>query len=193
MIYTHIAYSPKDKPGNLGWAYNNFMDLIPNDEDWVCFLDHDATFTTPNWYNQLEDIVEKHSDYGLFTCMMNRVGQKYHIPEGIDPDNHDIKYHRNIGKVLAENYYDDITSLNNVGGQYLSGVLILIKKGVWKQIEGCPNGFLGVDNEIHRRCVINNIKVGRMNGVYLYHWYRAGGREHVDKAMNNHPWALGKK
>ena len=190
MIYTHIAYSPKDNPGNLGWAYNNFMELIPNDEDWVCFLDHDATFTYPKWYSQMEDIIQKHNDYGMFTCMMNRVGLNYHIPEGIDKDNHDIVYHRAVGRQLAETYYSDITPLNNVNGWYLSGVLMLIKKKTWIDINGCPDGFLGVDNEIHRRCIVNGIKVGRMNGVYLYHWYRADGDDHVRKAMSIHPHAL---
>jgi len=193
MIYTYIPYSPKDKPGNLGWAYKNFMKMVPNDDDWVCFLDHDATFTTPGWYGQLEDIIEKHPEYQAFTCMMNRVGQKYHVPNGVDRDNHDIRYHRAIGKQLSDSYYDQITSLNNVNGQYLSGVLILIQKKAWKAIGECPDGFLGVDNEIHRRCVVNGIGVGRMDGVYLYHWYRAGGREHVDKAMSHYPHALGRK
>lgn len=193
MIYTYIPYSPKDKPGNLGWTYRNFMEMVPNDDDWVCFLDHDATFTSPGWYNQLQDVIDKYPDYGAFTCMMNRVGQKYHVPIGVDRDNHDIKYHRAIGKQLADQYYDQITPLNDVNGQYLSGVLILIQKKAWMEIGECPDGFLGVDNEIHRRCVIHGVKVGRMDGVYLYHWYRANGREHVDKAMSIHPHALGRK
>lgn len=192
MIYTYIPYSPKDKPGNLGWAYKNFMENIPNDEDWVCFLDHDATFTTTGWYPQLETIIETHPEYGVFTCKMNRVGQPYHIPEGIDKDNHDIKYHRAIGKQLAKTSYNHVTSLNDVNGYYLSGVLILIQKKVWNIIGGCPDGFLGVDNEIHRRCIANGVGVGMMEGVYLYHWYRADGTEHVDNAMSHHPHALGR-
>jgi GT2 family glycosyltransferase len=193
MIYTYVPYSPKDKPGNLGWTYRNFMEKIPSENDWVCFLDNDAVFTTPLWYNQMQDIIDKYPDYGAFTCMMNRVGQKYHVPLGVDRDNHDMRYHRGIGKKLAETYYDQITPLNDVGGQYLSGVLILIQKKAWEEIGGCPDGFLGVDNEIHRRCVIKGVKVGRMDGVYLYHWYRADGRDHVDKAMSFHPHALGRK
>lgn len=193
MIHTYIAYSPKNKPYNLGWAYKNFMEIVPNDDDWVCFLDHDATFTVGNWYNQLEDIIEKHSDYGAFTCMTNRIGQKYHVPIGVDRENHDMKYHRAVGKQLAESYYDQITPLNDVQGQYFSGVMILIQKKTWKKIDGCPDGFLGVDNEIHRRCILNGVNVGRMDGVYLYHWYRADGRKHVDDAMSIHPHALGRK
>lgn len=186
MIYTYISYAPKKQAHNLGWAYNNFMKLIPNEDDWVCFLDHDATFTHPKWYSQMEDIIQKYNDYGMFTCMVNRVGLHYHIPEGIDKNNHDIVYHRAVGKQLAERYYDSITSLNDVKGMYLSGVLMLIKKKTWIDINGCPDGFLGVDNEIHRRCIEKGIKVGRMNGVYLYHWYRADGDNHVKEASKKY-------
>ena len=173
-------------------AYKRFMNLVP-DDDWVCFLDHDASFTTPDWYPQLEEIIETNPEYGAYTCMMNRVGQQYQIPQGINPNNHDMKYHRAVGKSLQEKYRTSISPLNNVGGRLLSGVLILISKKTWNSINGCPDGFLGVDNEIHRRCIVNNIPVGLINGVYLYHWYRAEGADHVHNAMKHHPNALGKQ
>ena len=123
MIHTYIPYSPKDNAYNLGWAYNNFMTLVP-DDDWVLFLDHDATFTTKYWYYQLNDIIQKHPNYGAFTCFTNRIGnsscQKI---KGIDTENHDIKYHRAIGKQLSENYYDEVI-------EYPSGVTIVTGKQV---------------------------------------------------------------
>lgn len=175
MIYTYIPYAPKHKSRNLGWAYNNFINLIPNDDDWVCFVDHDTLFTTVNWYSQLENIIEKNPEYGLFTCITNRVGQRYQVLNGVDRNNHNISYHREIGKKLLQENYTNVTDLSKPDIGLFSGVLILVKKSTWKQIEGCPNGFLGVDNEIHRRCINKGIKVGRMDGVYLYHWYRGDG------------------
>ena len=93
MIYTSIAYAPKEQSENLGWAYRKFMSMVDDENDWVCFLDHDAMFTTHTWFSQLEDIINKHNDYGLFTCMTNRVGNGYQIPKGIDRFNHNITYH----------------------------------------------------------------------------------------------------
>lgn len=186
MIHTYIPYAPKEQVYNLGWAYNNFMNIIPNEEDWVCFLDHDATFTTKTWYTQLEDIIEANPEYGLFTCIVNRIGQRYQVPQNIDQNNHDMFYHRSVGKSFAKERYSTVTDITNVGSNLLSGVLMLVQKKTWNVIGGCPEGFLGVDNQIHKRCIQNNIKVGRMDGFYLYHWYRADGSEHVNEANKIH-------
>ena len=107
MIHTYIPFSPSEKKLNLGWVYNNFMEIV-GEEDWVLFLDHDATFTTKYWYNQLEDIIKKNTDYGLFSSFMNRVGQPFQIPNGIDRNNHDMRYHRNVGKELQNINYDNV-------------------------------------------------------------------------------------
>jgi len=188
MIHTYIPYAPKDKHTNLGWVYNNFMAMV-GDDDWVCFLDHDATFTTRDWYTQLETIVETNPEYGMFTCMTNRIYMGYQKLRGVDRDNHDIKYHRVVGKKQQTMCANQVVMLNNVN-QLLSGVVILINKKTWKQTGGFANGFLGVDNKIHSDCIDNNIKVGLMLGVYVYHWYRGDGDiEHLTEAnkLNKNP------
>ena len=48
MIYTHIAFAQSDCEKNIGCAYNQFMEILPNDDDCACFVDHDAMFTTSN-------------------------------------------------------------------------------------------------------------------------------------------------
>ena len=57
MIHTYIPYAPIDDELNLGKSYNNFMSMV-NDDDWVLFLDHDASFTTKEWYKQINKIIE---------------------------------------------------------------------------------------------------------------------------------------
>ena len=175
MIHTYIPYAPKEKKANLGWCYNNFMKM-GGDDDWVLFLDHDATFTVKQWYSQVEEIIEKNQEYGAFTSLMNRVGNPYHIPKGIDSNNHDMIYHRNIGKLIYEQYKDNVIDIpHNNFNLFLSGVLILVSKKTWKKIGGFQEGFLGVDNCFHVDCLYNDIRVGLMQGVYLYHFYRADG------------------
>ena len=174
MIHTYIPYCPKEQSGfNLGWAYNNFMNLV-GDDDWVCFLDHDATFTTMYWYHQLEDIIKEHTDVGLFTALTNRIGQPAQVIDSVDKENHDISYHRKIGKKIQQEHFTSITPFNNPE-VLLSGVVILISKKTWKATGGFKDGFLRVDRDMHERCIDNNIKVGLMNGVYVYHWYRGDG------------------
>jgi GT2 family glycosyltransferase len=166
-IHNHIVYSLNK---NIGEEYNYSMNSIP-DGDWVCFLDHDAMFTTSNWYIQLYDIIKQNPNYGLFTCMTNRVGMKYQIYKEIDQDNHNIRYHRNKGSDIQLKFQN--TAVNITNSSPLSGVLMLISKETWKCVGGFSHGFLGVDNDIHFRCKKHNIQVGLMSGVYVYHWYRA--------------------
>jgi GT2 family glycosyltransferase len=170
MIHTYIPYAPKEQGNNLGWAYNNFMEIIPKG-DWACFLDHDATFTTRYWYYQLEEVIRRYPDIGLFTSLTNRIGQQKQVVGGVDRESHDIAYHRKIGSELYNKHYDTVFDFNNPSN-LLSGVVILISKDTWKKVGGFIDGFLGVDNDIHSKCLSNNIKVGLMGGVYVYHWYR---------------------
>jgi len=57
----------------------------------------------------------------------------------------------------------------------LSGVLILIRKAVWKKIGGfVEKQLLSVDNNLHWALMDKKEKLYLMKGVYLYHWYRGG-------------------
>ena len=182
MIHTYIPYSNNF---NLGKAYNDFMSIV-DDKDWVLFLDHDATFTTREWYPQVLDIINNNPKYGAFTCMTNRVGPSVQRYQGIMSDNHDIRHHRKIGKTLQDNHYDEVIEFPE--GWMASGVILLLSKQTWKTVGGFVEGFLGVDNCLHRDCKNNSIPFGLMKGFYVYHWYRAENDDkHVAKAESIHP------
>ena len=111
----------------------------------------------------------------------------------IDPYNHDISYHRKIGNFLQSNYYDDVQHITKkLRPKGFSGVFILIKKSVWKKINGFKTtGFLGVDDDLRHRLNIYDIPLYIMNGVYVYHWYRADNpylhaRKHIKKFWNKY-------
>jgi GT2 family glycosyltransferase len=54
------------------------------------------------------------------------------------------------------------------------GVFILLKKSAWKTIHGFKKkGFTGVDDDLRLRLHRAKIPFHIMNGVYVYHWYRA--------------------
>lgn len=176
MIFTNIAYSSKTcRRGRrsvpcLGEAYNNFMNQI-GDDDWACFLDHDAMFTTSVWYNQIERIIESRDDIGILTSCTNRVGNVEQIVFEKNSDesyNHDITFHRKTGEGLANKYDTELIEANNG----ISGVLIVINKRTWKEVGGFSNGFEGVDRDIDLRSRKTGKKTFIMKGVYVYHWYR---------------------
>ncbi len=175
MIYANIPYAP-DKTKNLGQAYNQFMTLL-KDEDWACFIDHDAMFTTIDWYDQLVNIIDKYQDAGMFTAKTNRVGNEKQLYKGKKSDNHDIVYHRRIGRKLQKKYYDIVSEV--IPDSPVSGVVILIKKQVWNDYR-FDNGFLAVDNKMCWKLIDAGKKVYIMEGVYVYHWYRGdGNRDHL--------------
>lgn len=164
MIHTYIPYN---LDGNLGKAYNDFMQLV-NEEDWVCFLDHDAMFTNREWYNDLQLFTEK--NYDLITGVTNRIAN----PEqkvNVDVNNHDINYHRKVSVDLRSIYGVDITDPKYL----ISGVVMLVSKKTWNKVK-FREGFLGVDNAFHKDLIDNNLKVGIARGLYVYHYYGADGK-----------------
>lgn len=168
MIYPSIAYSA-DK--NIGKYYNNFLNMIP-DNDWACFLDHDAMFTTLDWYSQLQRIIANNPDGGLFSACTNRIFNTEQIvfpKTSQDAYNHDIAFHRRIGLERQKKYDLEVKVAKN----YISGVVMLISKNAWKKTSGCKDGFLGCDYDLHEKIKSAGFKIYIMTGVYVYHWYRA--------------------
>ncbi len=176
MIYYTI---PWDTSKNIGKYYNAFMRLLPSDNDFACFVDGDACFTTQFFGKQLEDIVNLYPECSCFTSMANRIGCKWQ--QQFDQNsaewlNNDMAFHRAKGKEIQFKHYATIADVSDVPrGEVLGGVLILIKKSLWKKIGGFKEtGMLGIDNDLHWKCMDAGEKVYLMKGVYLYHWYRGG-------------------
>ena len=168
-IYNFIAY---DTDKNLGRAYNNCVNLL-KDDDWFVFLDHDAMFIRRDWWLYLKRIIENNSEYDLFTCSTNRIGCPWQLIGGIDRENHDIRYHKQIAKELSEKDLKvvDVTS----APVKLSGVVMISNKKAWDSVGGAKDGFLSVDNDIHNKYSRNGMKVGFIPSLYVYHWYRGDG------------------
>ncbi len=176
QIYTFIPYSTKK---NLGQAYNRCMDLIAGG-DWALFLDHDVMFVSRDWYPLLVKVIGKNEDVGLFTCFSNRVGTKAQKAPGVCPVTHDILYHRHFGQKIAEKYKDRVTDLKLEGKKRpkLSGYFLLISKRTWNKIGGVTKkGTSKVDWHIIKKCVAADIKVARIDGLYVYHYRRGLGED----------------
>ena len=191
MIYTNIPFSPKETPGDLGHAYDKFMSRL-EENDWACFLDHDAMFLHKDWYKTLEEVIESHkydksgNEYGIFTCYTNRVGNPNQIWAGASSNinyltkSHDIRYHRELAENIAEQKlkvipFRYIASTDPKKRNKLSGMMMLISKRAWNKIRtnsDAIKGFLGVDNRIHKAASDKGFGTGLINNLYVYHWYR---------------------
>lgn len=189
MIKTFIAYAPKEHDRDLAWTYNEHMRGL-SDDDWGCFIDHDAMFTTSDWYQQMEAIIKANPEYSCFTVVTNRAYASWQIPDGVNGINHDIKYHRDVGKTLQEansNRVNDVTGCADLPAppdtSPFSGVVILLKKSSWVKVKFRsmqPGRLTGIDNLLHIDLRDKGFKVGLMTGIYVYHWHRADGVNRAD-------------
>src|SRR5271165_6275177 len=133
MIVTSIPYSPRSAGKNLGFAYNELMARL-RDEDWACFIDHDACFTTYDWYAQLEEITAELTEPCVLTAVTNRVGSHWQLVPGVDRDDHSMAYHRRVGKAVqsvSRHALRDATQES-----LMSGVVILLSKQTWLRLGG---------------------------------------------------------
>ncbi len=152
---------------NLGAAYNHYMTLLPNDDDWACFLDGDTMFLTPDWGKLIEETVSLFPDTGMFTCYTNRVNNHQQLFNGKISETRDIISHRNIAKVCRELHRKKTKLLTRT----ISGLMMIIQKKTWKEFP-FRDGLLGVDTDISQRLLHAGKEIRLIESVYLLHYYR---------------------
>jgi GT2 family glycosyltransferase len=166
-----IAY---DLNRNLGGAYREILERL-KPEDHCVFLDHDACWTTRDWYKQILQAIERYPDAGLFGAVTNRIGNKDQVVAGA-PAGHDMAAHRIFGKALQDKHGSE--ALDVTDGHVLSGVVLCIPAAARAGLK-IPDGFFGVDNEMHRAVKRAGKRVYLLRGLYVQHWYRGDGVGHA--------------
>jgi hypothetical protein len=164
MIYFATAYHPEK---NMGACFNTIMEGLNND-DWACFTDADAMFTTSNFGDLIQAYIDTYPKTGLFTSMTNRVMNTPQLHGSQISNNFDMKHHFRIGAELAKK---GTQSKELSKSEPISGVLLLISKRAWKEAK-FKDGQLGVDNQIHFDLLDKGFEVRLMQSVYMLHWYR---------------------
>lgn len=160
------------------------MEILPDDNCFMCALDGDAMFLDNFFGRHLSQVINTHTECGCFVAMTNRIGCLWQRQQEVEWKSDDIRVHRRKSQELWKHYEANVVDVSNVDrGQVLGGVVILLKKSVWKKIGGFKEkGILGVDNDLHWKCMDNNELVYLMSGIYVYHWYRGGNasrKEHL--------------
>lgn len=177
-VFIHTPYSCER---NLGTAYNEFMQLLPEDSA-ACFLDGDCCFLTPDFGTILHDYANAYPN-NVLTCWTNRthkvsIGQQ--LPNGTDS----IKDLLQLAYLLSKTQ-QTATPLTGP----VSGFLLVVPKSVWLKHKftetnvlrpGTPN-LLGVDNSFTNEVRAAGIEVLRMDSMLVWHTYRLldGSKQHL--------------
>lgn len=187
MIHTCI---PWREDTNLGQAYNETMKML-SDDDWAVLLDHDVMFTTFEWNRQIQAAI-KAEPHGSFTGVTNRIFCPWQKAREVDPENHDMLYHRTIGETRMENrYLSDVTEANGWGGY-----IMIISKAAWRDAGGFVDGQLCVDHNMHFALRRAKRRVFLIEGLYMYHYRSGRGEKYQAKTMraacecSKHPHAF---
>jgi GT2 family glycosyltransferase len=163
-----IYYStPYNLNKNLGAEYNHYMSLLTRDQDWMCFIDADTMFLTPDFGTQIHHIVSMYPDTGMFTCVTNRVGTMKQRHNGIMSEDGEMKHHKVIAMELQKKYYDQV----EVTVHHVSGLMMLIRKSTWNKVP-FTEGLINVDFRFGDELLKKGYDIKIMKGVYLMHYYR---------------------
>lgn len=156
--------TPFDASMNLGRAYNRAMAILGPD-DWACFLDHDAMWTTSEWHRQCEEAIA-FEPRGLFTAVTNRIASDWQRAPEAGASSHDINHHRRVGAERLKRR----TLLDISGTKGFGGVVMLVSKKAWHEVGGFVDGMGCVDHHFF----FANVDAGRpvylIEGLFVYHF-----------------------
>jgi hypothetical protein len=160
-------FTPSSMEKNLGEAYNRYMSLIPRDEDYGCLMDGDTMINDPEWDIFIREVLKQNPDGGMFTCMTNRIGNP---PQLIDGEKNADDSIINLTKIAHERKVKFGHSVKKSKGP-ISGLMMIVKKSIWKEFKFKETGILGVDSDFSKR-LIKKYPIYIMEGLYVIHYYR---------------------
>lgn len=175
MIWFFTPYSFNKK---LFEAYDDYMHLVTELNDWVCFTDGDTAFLLPNFGHQVKTYIDLHPDTGLFTCYASRCHYNVQTRRGTDPENPDLLYHRR----QAETIYKELNGTVKEIDRRVAGHLLVIQKKTWmlirdevaRKVKQQHKEILGVDTKISNAILAAGLKIRLMRGIYILHYLRLG-------------------
>jgi hypothetical protein len=166
MIY---YFSPYSIEKNIGKSYNEYCRLVPNETHWICLIDADTMFLTYNYGHQIQELIDKYPDAGLFTCLTNRVNNLEQCYNHVISEETNILEHKKIAEFQQQNYYLSVKQLTRV----ISGHFMLFQKKTWLEAGGfCEQGMLRVDNKFSKQIMRVQKKILLAEGIYVLHYYR---------------------
>ena len=170
-VFIFIAYAPADYQQNLGKAYNDYMQRLGPD-DWAVFIDHDAILRGNNTLHLISEIALGYQkNEVLIVGSTNRINNPYQRIT-LYENEHDLSTHNSVADALYDLHRDQLFNVTQLPST--SGVLMMLSKRTWEK-HHFKDGFLGVDNAMHKSFRGGQGRVLFSKSLYTYHYYRADG------------------
>jgi len=171
MIYFFTPYSFNKK---LFEAYDAYMKLIPNAEDWGCIMDGDMAFLMSDFGHQIQEYIDKYPNTGMFVSYASRSPYGHQMETNVDCENDSIRYiYENTLRLREANNLKVIEQTKRVAGP-----ILIIKKSTWlkyrDQIAAKSENanIQAIDTAISDTLQRNGEKVLLMAGLQVYHYFR---------------------
>lgn len=171
MIWFFTPYSFKKK---LFEAYDGYMQLITDENDWGCLMDGDMAFLQSDFGNELQEYIDKYPGTGLFICYSSRNPYGHQMKPGLNPESDSIKYiYSNTVKMRTDDHLKVVKQTKRVAGP-----LLLIKKATWTkyraEIEKMTENanIQAIDSAISDVLSKHGETTLLMAGVQVYHYFR---------------------
>lgn len=171
MLYFFTPYSFEKQLFN---AFDAYMNLIADPNDWVCFMDGDIAFLKSDFGHQIQTYISAFPDTGLFTCYASRCHYGCQRYPDADYKNESILYHRRKAEEAYSNFHGQVTEIH----RRIAGHLMVIQKKTWLMIRpvvketASEKKILGVDTKISNAILNAGLKIRLMKGIYVLHYLR---------------------
>lgn len=164
----HVC-TPFNMDKDLGRAYNDAFERC-HEDDWLCVIDYDVCFLTPNSIPIMYKYIESYPNTGMFVCRANRIHrlQLCQLAEDTPSENDSIGY----WIAQAEEREKLVPEVSEIAGP-VSGFLMLVSKKTWREnkiLEG--RKCLGVDNQFSMSILQSGKNILCMEGLLVWHSYR---------------------
>ena len=171
MIWYFTPYSFEKR---LFDAYDAYMQLVHDPNDWVCLCDGDAAFLLSDFGHQMKDYIEKYPTTGLFVCYASRSPYGHQMKKGLNPESDSIKYiYDNTVKMHQQDHLK-VAPVN----QRICGPILLIKKATWVKYrdvianQSKKANIQSIDTAISDALTKAGEKILLMEGLQVYHYFR---------------------
>lgn len=174
MLYFFTPFSFEKK---LFEAYDRYISLLPNNNDWACITDGDTAFLLADFGFHIQEYINKYPETELFTCYASRCFYTYQVPNQVNQQNDSIRYHYQQAVTHHTHQYLEIKDLHSP----IAGHLFVIKKSTWLAIREnvkriCLHETIeGVDTAISNAIIARKQPIRLMKGIYLLHYFRLVG------------------